>query len=90
MHATAIGAGWQDDEHAAAGRTRKQGCISLLVPLTVTPPLVRDTSLTVACEALFGGCIGDTATREARSIDSDRFAERKSTKHPSSRDIYPV
>jgi hypothetical protein len=27
----------------------------------------------------FGGCIRDTATTEARSIDSDRFAESKST-----------
>jgi len=26
----------------------------------------------------FGGCIRDTATVEARSIDSDRFAESKS------------
>jgi hypothetical protein len=30
----------------------------------------------------FGGCIRDTVTVEARSIDSDRFAESKSIAHP--------
>jgi hypothetical protein len=71
----------RDDEHVqAAGRIRKQGCFySSSVgtgKLYLCRPSARAQS---APKRRFGGCIRDTATTEARSMDSDRLAESKST-----------
>ena len=70
----------RDDEHVqAAGRIRRQGCVTprslVLCTFVNGPPLVRNS----APKRRFGGCSRDTATTEARSMDSDRFAESKST-----------
>lgn len=72
----------RDDEHVqAAGRIRKQGCFYSSSVGTgklylCSWPSARAQS---ALKRRFGGCIRDTATTEARSMDSDRFAESKST-----------
>lgn len=81
--------GRQDDEHVqrAAVQQEEYGSRDALllrwllqaVLYLCSWPSARAQSS--APKRRFGGCSRDTATTEARSIDSDRFAESKSTAH---------